>query len=260
MAAPAEAGADAGPGPGGPGLRRLGWAGLGVALVSFLVGLLVASTLGLAWATSRGLDQAEAPRDLGFAVVSSVGLWVGFLGLPLLWSRWQGGGGRLLGLGARWTDLPLGLAAGLGSSLATGVISSILLSPPQKEALESKARETVDRASGPAAVVLLVAVLCVATPIAEEVFFRGLLFRSLHRLAGLAVAVPIAALVFGLVHYDPEPVPGVVVAVQLGLLGLFGAVLCLLTHRTGRLAAGIVAHAAFNAVTVIALLVQGPRG
>ena len=260
MAAPAEAAADAASPPREPAARRLGWTGLGVALVSFLVGLLAASSLGLAWAASRGLDQAEAPRDLGFAVASSVGLWFGFLGLPLLWSRWEGGPGRLLGLRARWTDLPLGLAAGLGSSLVTAVISSILLSTAEMEALESKARETVDRASGPAAAVLLVLVLCIATPIAEEVFFRGLLFRSMHRLAGLAVALPIAALVFGLVHYDPEPVPAVVVAVQLGLLGLFGGVLCLLAHRTGRLAASIVAHAAFNGVTVITLLIQGSGG
>lgn len=260
MAAPVEAAADPASEPRDPAARRLGWAGLGVALVSFLVGLLAASILGLAWAVSQGLDQAEAPRDLGFAVVSSIGLWVGFLGLPLLWSRWQGGAGRLLGLRARWTDVPLGLAAGLGSSLATAVISSILLSSAEMKDLESKARETVDRASGAAAGVLLVVVLCVATPIAEEVFFRGLLFRSLHRLAGLAVALPLAGLVFGLVHYDPEPVPAVVVAVQLALLGLFGGVLCLLAHRTGRLAASIVAHAAFNGVTVITLLVQGPGG
>lgn len=93
-------------------------------------------------------------------------------------------------------------------------------------------------------------------PLAEEVFFRGLLFRSLHRVAGLVVAVPLAGLVFGLVHYDPDPVPAVVVAVQLGLLALFGMALCVLVHRTGRLAAGIVAHAAFNSVTVLSILAQ----
>ncbi len=256
MAAPAEADAEVAPAPRDPAARRVGWSGLGVFAGSFLVALLAASSLGLAWAGARGLDQAEVPRDLGFAVLSSVGLWVGFLGLPLLWSRWAGGPARLLGLRARWVDLPLGLAVGLGSTLVTFVVSSIALSDQELEALESKARDTVDRASGPAAAALLVVVLCVATPLAEEVFFRGVLFRSLHRVAGLVVAVPLAGLVFGLVHYDPDPVPGVVVAVQLGLLALFGMALCVLVHRTGRLGASIVAHAAFNSVTVISILAQ----
>jgi len=256
MAAPADAAPAAAPAPGDPVGRRLGWAGLGLFALCFLVGLFAASTLSLSWAAARGLNRAEAARDLGFSVLSSVGLWVGFLGLPLLWSWRLGGPGRLLGLRARWTDLPLGVAVGLGSTFATAVVSSILLSANQQDALELKARETVDRASGPAAVVLLVVVICVLTPIAEEVFFRGLLFRSLHRVSSLAVAVPLAGLVFGLVHYDPEPVPAKVVAVQLGLLALFGVVLCLLVQRTGRLAAGIVAHAAFNSATVFSLLLR----
>ncbi len=75
-------------------------------------------------------------------------------------------------------------------------------------------------------------------------------------MTGLAVSVLGAGAVFGLVHFDPAPVPAVVVAMQLGLLAMFGAALCLLVHRTGRLAASIVAHAAFNSVTVVTLLLQ----
>jgi len=203
-----------------------------------------------------GLDEAEASRDLGFSVAGSVGLWVGFLFLPVWWARRRDDPGRLLGLRARWVDVPLGLAVGLGSSLVTGVASAILLTSSEMRDLEAKAAETLDRAQGPAAVVLLGVVLCVVTPIAEEVFFRGLLFRSLHRLAGTVVAVLVAGVVFGLVHYDPSPVPASVVAAQLGLLALFGMALCLLVHHTGRLGASIVAHGVFNAVTVVTLLVQ----
>ncbi|MEJ7764489.1 MAG: CPBP family intramembrane glutamic endopeptidase [Acidimicrobiales bacterium] len=256
--ADADAGPVALPGPGDPGGRRLGWVGLGVAAFCFLVGVLAASILGATWAASRGFlgDDARLEADFGFFVISAVGLWVGFLGLPLLWSWTLGGPGPVLGMKARWTDLPLGLVAGLGSTLVTGVISGMLLSSDELGALERKARETVDRASGPAAVVLLVFVICIATPIAEEVFFRGLVFRSLRGVAGLVVALPVAGLVFGLVHYDREPVAALVVAVQLGLLGLFGVVLCALAHWTGRLAASIVAHAAFNSVTVLTLLLS----
>lgn len=236
--------------------RRLGWAGLGVAAVCFLTGLMVAAIVGLIWVAARGLDQAQAKGDLGLSVLSSVGLWVGFLGLPLLWARRRGGPSAILGLRARWVDVPLGLGVGLASTIVTAVVSSAVLSGRQQDDLEVKARETVDRAHGSAAVVLLVVVLCVATPLAEEVFFRGMLFRSLNRVTAAVVAVPLAGLVFGLVHYDAVAAPGIVVAVQLGLLALFGMALCTLAHRTGRLGAGIVAHAAFNAVTVVSLLSQ----
>ena len=164
------------------------------------------------WAAARGLDQGEAGDDLGFAVSSSIGLWVGFLALPLLWSLRHGGPARLLGLRARWVDLPLGLAVGLGSTAIAAVVSALTLTADQQDDLEGKARATVDRAQGPAAALLLVVVLCVVTPLAEEIFFRGLVFRSLHRVASLALAVPVAGLVFGLVHFDGDPVSARVVA------------------------------------------------
>jgi len=253
VVAPADAPA---PPDEGDGRTRLGWAGLGVAGLSFLAGLFSASLLGALYAGAQGLDATAAEGDVGFAAVTSAGLWVGFLVLPLLWARRHGGPARNLGLAARWTDLPVGLGVGLGSTLLTGVLSSALLTTSQRKVLESKAESVIHRGQGPATVVLLVVVLCVVTPVAEEVFFRGLLFGSLRRVAPLAAALPIGGLIFGLVHYDGKPAPGIVLAVQIGMLGLFGLALCALAHRTGRLGAGIVAHAAFNAVTVVTLLAR----
>ncbi len=256
MAAPSEVAPHDAPARRDPAERMLGWTGIGVAAFAFLIGLFAASIIGAVWVTARNLDQAETRGDLGFSVATSAGLWVGFIALPLLWSRRHGGPVQLLGLRARWVDLPLGLVVGLGSTALAALASSLVLDAGQQDDLESKARTTVDRASGPVAAVVLVVVLCVITPVAEEIFFRGLLFRSLYRVAGLAVSVLTAGAVFGLVHFEAAPVPAVVVAMQLGLLALFGAALCLLVHRTGRLAASIVAHAAFNAVTVITLLLR----
>lgn len=256
MAAPSDVAPHDAPARREPAERMLGWTGIGVAVLAFAIGLFAASLIGVVWTVGRGLNPVEARDDLGLTVATSAGLWVGFVVLPLLWSRRHGGPAQLLGLRARWVDLPLGLAVGLGSTAFAALASSLVLDAGQQDDLETKARTTVDRASGPVAAVVLVIVLCVLTPIAEEIFFRGLLFRSLHRVAGLAVSVIGAGAVFGLVHFDPAPVPAVVVATQLGLLALFGVALCLLVHRTGRLAASIVAHAAFNAVTVVTLLLQ----
>lgn len=256
MVASAHAAPSPGPAPTDPADRRLGLAGIGVAAACFVSGLFTGSLLGAAYVLARGLSRAEAQRDLGFALVTALGLWVGFLLLPLLWARRHGGPRRHLGLSARWVDIPLGLTVGLGTVVVTAVVSSAALSEGEQDALESKAREVIDRAHGPVAAVLLFLVLCVATPLAEEVFFRGLLFRSLHRAVGLMVALLLGGLVFGLVHYDGEAVTGMVLLVQLGMLSLFGLALCALFHRTGRLGASIVAHAAFNAVTVISLFAE----
>lgn len=235
--------------------RRLGWMGLGVTGISFLCGLMAASILGAVYAGARGLDQAESEGDLGFAVVTSAGLWVGFLVLPIVWSLGRGGPARVVGLSVRWVDLPAGLAAGVASTVVTALVSSVLLTKDQQDALEAKAVELVDRAQGPVAVGVLVVMLCVLTPIAEETFFRGMLFGSVRRLMWPVAAVLVAGSAFGPVHYAAGT-PGRVLAVELSLLGLFGVVLCALALRTGRLGASIVAHAVFNGITVVSLLVQ----
>ncbi len=141
---------------------------------------------------------------------------------------------------------------GLASTFATAVATSAILDKAQTDELQTKATDVIDRAQQPISVTVLVLVLCVVTPLAEEVFFRGLLFRSLGRIVPIPVAVVLAGAVFGIVHYSGGS--SAVVVNQLGLLGAFGAMLCILTWRTGRLGAAIVAHATFNLVTVLDVL------
>jgi membrane protease YdiL (CAAX protease family) len=93
-------------------------------------------------------------------------------------------------------------------------------------------------------VAVLFVFLVIGAPVVEELFFRGLLLRSLDRRFGTPAAVIGSALVFGLVHYE---------LLQLPALILFGIVLAVLAERTGRLGPGIAAHAAFNAATVLSL-------
>jgi len=242
---------------GDPGSRRrLGWIGLAVAGVSFLCGLVFSGLLGGTYAAARGFGREEAEGDLAFALLSALGVWIGFLALPLVWSQRHGGPSRRLGLSARWIDLLLGAGVGLASTIATALVSSLLLTRGEQESLESIATKTVDRAHGAVPVALLFVALCVVTPVAEEVFFRGLLLRSLHRTVGIVVALPLMGGIFGLLHFPTEPMPGKVLLVQLGVLSLFGMALGVLAHRTGRLGAAIAAHALFNAVTVVSLLAE----
>jgi membrane protease YdiL (CAAX protease family) len=81
----------------------------------------------------------------------------------------------------------------------------------------------------------------VGAPVAEEVFFRGLLYRSLRNRLGPLPAASAAAVLFALVHaghYPLAALPGV---------ACFGVVACLLYERTGSLLPGIAVHSFVDA-------------
>jgi membrane protease YdiL (CAAX protease family) len=63
-----------------------------------------------------------------------------------------------------------------------------------------------------------------------------------RRLVGVAAAVVIDGLLFGLAHAE---------WVQLAGLALFGMVLATVSYRTGRLGMNMMAHASFNLVAVL---------
>ena len=111
-------------------------------------------------------------------------------------------------------------------------------------------QELVDKSQGLAYIGLLLSV-AVGAPIVEELFFRGLLLRSLQKRFHNGLAVFLSAVAFGLAHGSTLPVDAVVL-VMVSLMA-FGAVLAVLAIRTGRLGPGIVAHAAFNLFTILYL-------
>jgi membrane protease YdiL (CAAX protease family) len=111
--------------------------------------------------------------------------------------------------------------------------------------VSNEARELVDSASG-AGIAVLVLVVCVGAPFAEELFYRGLLLRALDRRWGTVVAVVASTVLFGVSHLQ---------GIQLPALLVFGAVAAGLAVRSGRLGPAILCHAGFNAWTVFHLLV-----
>jgi hypothetical protein len=83
---------------------------------------------------------------------------------------------------------------------------------------------------------------CVLAPLAEEFFFRGLLFRTLAERLGLGWGVALGGAIFGLVHWPGGSLEGVVV------LGALGAMLCLMVYFTASLLPCIIMHASFNSL------------
>lgn len=152
-----------------------------------------------------------------------------------------------LGLKFRFPSDLRGILYGLGSQFLllpiVYTVIQVFVSHDLTKDLEKPARDLTNDAHGPG-FWLLAVVLVVGAPLVEEIFYRGLLLRSLKRHLPAPAAIVVCGVTFGAAHFDLVTLPG---------LALFGIVLAYLAHRSGRLGPNIIAHAAFNAVTVIAL-------
>lgn len=220
-------------------------------MAAFLVGT-VLSGLGLqAAAALTGYRQgSNQPVPLAVTVLGLVGLWIGLLGGVLLYSRIRGSGDLRadLGLTFKW---PFDAAIGVVIGVATQLVLIPLLylpferaDPTLRHRLEAPAKTDTGAIHGGWQIAVLVLFLAVGAPIVEELFFRGLLLRSLALWLGPTAGVVGSAIVFGLAHFE---------VLQLAALILFGLILGTLAYTSGRLGPGIFAHSAFNAVTVLSL-------
>lgn len=93
-------------------------------------------------------------------------------------------------------------------------------------------------------VVLAVVAISLIAPIVEEIFFRGLLYRSLRNRFPVAPAALTAGALFGLVHVIAYPL------VTLPIKAAFGVIACLLYERTGSILPGIALHSFIDASVV----------
>ena len=86
----------------------------------------------------------------------------------------------------------------------------------------------------------------VVAPLAEELLFRGFLFRALSGLIGFPAGLLLSALAFSVVHLDM----GVVVP-----FFLIGIIFAWTYHASGSLWTSVAAHATFNLVSFVATLI-----
>jgi membrane protease YdiL (CAAX protease family) len=206
-------------------------------------------------AVSIAAGFGAADKSIAVVVAGLLGTWVGFVGGPWLLSRRRASGDVVHDFGIRlcgWRDVALGLIAGVG----TFVVVLLVLYPPFLWVLRQISGHAVQVGGtaealgklgrGPGFVVFALSV-AVGAPIAEEIFFRGLVLVALRRRIGRVGGILGCGLLFGLAHAagtEAAAIPALVV---------FGVVLATLADRTGRLGPGMVAHMAFNGITVVQL-------
>lgn len=220
---------------------------LAMIIGSSVVGSAVSFALaGLLFA--RGLDATDptaflaTPKVLFLAIVVSDAVLLGAVYLLLVRrgvSTWRG-----MGLGTPEVSHPVlrGLGYGLLFMLVSGSVSLALAAVGVEQ--DQAQQFPVEGASpvGKAAILLAGAVFA---PFAEEIFFRGFIFRAMMERKGWVRGLLYSSALFALVHAN--------VAAFLPLVA-GAAVLTVAYRRSRTLWVPIVAHAVNNAVALAALV------
>jgi membrane protease YdiL (CAAX protease family) len=191
---------------------------------------------------NRG-TPASAPGGRSVSVVKLALFFYGTLfAVALAWSTWSGRSVFYASQAAAEEGIAplLDTALGLAVAAATiGLSRQITERTQWGDAMGRALAELVGKRSSRDCIVL-----AVASGVAEEAFFRGVLQPALGWL--------LASLVFGLVHFVPKrallPWTGFALAAGLVLGALF--------ESTGNLVAPIVAHVAINAVNLRRLVLR----
>ncbi len=146
-----------------------------------------------------------------------------------------------------WVVAGLAIVASLSSQVPAGLLTSISaqLKPPSEQWIDFYNSHLP---IGGLETGLAYASVVVLGPLAEELIYRGLLYRIFRRHWGVLPSAVLSALIFGLAHGEPWYL--------FGLVGL-GVLFALVYEYSGSLTAAAVAHAAHNAFGMTVIIGDG---
>jgi membrane protease YdiL (CAAX protease family) len=238
-------------GPSGAARPKATWSWY-EALVVYIVAFLVA---GLA--TLPVLRLMEPETDLTNIVLTTAAALV-MLGVLLLWlSTYHRGWLGVMRLPERGTwrnEIGSGVLFALGlypvMVILVGGLLTYLLQTISGQQVE--APEQVGEHLPAIGTALTIVYAIVIAPVGEELFFRGVLFRSLRDRHGFWVGAMGSAVGFALFHY----IPGSAVDAALLMIVMFftGLALCFIYERRGTIVAPLAAHVTFNVIGIVLLL------
>ncbi len=155
------------------------------------------------------------------------------------------GPSRDRGLRAVPRDVPVGLGIGVACQLLVPLLYLALRPFIGDQDVSEAARQTLDRGEGAVGLAAVVAMVVLVAPVAEEIYFRGLVLRASERAYGPTAALVATSALFAVYHFQLLQFPALLVlAVLLGAIAM----------RTGRLGVPIFAHLGFNLTAVILLV------
>jgi membrane protease YdiL (CAAX protease family) len=218
-----------------------------------IVGYFGALALSLIFATVASWAGAR-PLTVPNFVIGMAGLWTGLCMTAYAVAHRRPGG----------TIADLGFRAPTGNEIGTGIgigIVAIMIAGRVSIMLRSLFPDTgsshVFVTGHPSHALVYVVGLsaCIGAPIVEELFFRGVVQSLLMRSLGTSPAIVIQAMLFGLAHFQLGMTFNQA-AVRCGTVMVLGLFNGWLRVRTGRLGAGMAAHATYNIIVTIITLVS----
>lgn len=238
-----------------PAKRRAGptatwrwWEGIGVYLLAILASALVTAPI-VSLVEPRGTGLLLANIAFGLVVIGTLVAWL---------SRFHPG----------WKEM-VGFPARVGREIAAGAIFGSLLYPVIQwgvgplltkllELFADRAVESPDQLPpnlGGGRLALAAIYVLAAAPAAEELFFRGVLFRALRDRLSPAVGILGSSLAFGAVHYVPSNT-GFDSLLLMGAAFFIGVGFAWIYERRRNIVASVSAHAAFNLFGLALILWQ----
>jgi membrane protease YdiL (CAAX protease family) len=218
------------------------WEAIGVYLLAWLIGSMV--TLPI-FALVRPESVATIVASAAIAVVN--------VAVLLFWlSRMHPGWAAAIGFPSRaWPEVRAGVGFGLllypGIAFGVGLVVSLLLHEISGRTVTTP--EQVPATLPPFGLVATVLYAVVIAPIHEELFFRGILFRSIRDRRGFGAGAAASAIAFGLVHYMPAPF--VDSLLLMSVMVVTGFALAFFYERRGNIVASMIAHATFNTIGLV---------
>jgi membrane protease YdiL (CAAX protease family) len=217
---------------------------------------LIASGLPLLVVALAAVARPDFRESLGIGIFSNYALYAAMAGFYLsvlaaiaflLLLRGRRIGEVFFAKGGRvWTFAAI--PAGISMALGAGGFLMLLPEAMQQEMMEMDA--VLKPGSLGEALCLLFVVVLLA-PLAEEIYFRGIMLRVFGRHFSFPVSTAATAIVFTLVHGHLFPVPGPSGFVLTAIIFVLGVLLALFARAGGNLRAPFAMHAAYNATLML---------
>jgi len=200
-----------------------------------------------------GALLGAAPLTAPSVAFGMFGLWLGLWMTAYIVSH-RRPGGRISDLGLRFptkSEIGLGIAVGFtGLIIATQVAAGLRALFPDNGGSHLFVTSTPDLA-----LVYTVGLLaCFGAPIIEELYFRGVVQPVLMNNLGVGYGIVAQAMLFAGAHFELGMTFNEA-AVRCGTILVLGTFLGWLRVKTGRLGAGMVAHATNNIIVTVVTLI-----
>lgn len=230
--------------PGADGWRW--YHALGAFVGGFIVAQIIVLIIGVVWAAQAGSSIERLQDDSWFIVVAAAISELIFIAAAVLAARMTGRV-RLRDFGL--LRARLGQAVAKSAAIYGGYIVLLVAYSAAVNLTPDDAPERLGASGGTANMLAFALLVAVLAPIAEEFFFRGMVYRSLRNSAGVLAAAIVSGIFFGALHIDATTSERLLQVVP---LAVFGVLLALLYQWSGSLYSAIAVHATNNAIAVVA--------